>query len=102
MPSETIKKEKKGTTKPIKTDSSKNMSPAPDTTPKGNSCNKMKDKILFITGADSGIGKACALLFAKEGADVAVVYLNEHEDANDTKRKIEEYGRKCLLIPGDL
>ena len=102
MPSETIKKEKKGTTKPIKTDSSKKMDPAPDTTPKGNSCNKMKDKILFITGADSGIGKACALLFAKEGADVAIVYLNEHDDANDTKKKVESYGRKCLLISGDL
>ena len=102
MPSETIKKAKKGTKKPIQTDSSKNMSPTPDTTPKENSCNKMKDKILFITGADSGIGKACALLFAKEGADVAIVYLNEHDDANDTKKKIEGYGRKCLLIPGDL
>jgi len=102
MPSETVKKEKKGTTEPVKTDSSKKMNPAPETTPKGNSCNKMKDKILFITGADSGIGKACALLFAKEGADVAIVYLNEDDDANDTKKKVEGYGQKCLLIRGDL
>jgi NAD(P)-dependent dehydrogenase (short-subunit alcohol dehydrogenase family) len=79
----------------------KDMEHKPDTKPR-NQSQKMKDKILFITGADSGIGKAVALLFAQEGADVAIVYLNEHEDANDTKQKIEEYGRKCLLIPGDL
>jgi NAD(P)-dependent dehydrogenase (short-subunit alcohol dehydrogenase family) len=102
MPSETVQKEKKGTNEPIKTDSSKKMDPAPDTTPKGASCNKMKDKILFITGADSGIGKACALLFAKEGADVAFVYLDEDDDANDTKKKVEAYGRKCLTLRGDL
>jgi NAD(P)-dependent dehydrogenase (short-subunit alcohol dehydrogenase family) len=79
----------------------KEMEPKPDTEP-AKQTSKMENKILFITGADSGIGKACALLFAKEGADVAIVYLNEHEDANDTKKKIEEYGRKCLLIPGDI
>lgn len=77
------------------------MERKPDTNPR-NQSQKMKDKILFITGADSGIGKAVALLFAQEGADVAVVYLNEHEDANDTREKIEEFGRKCLLIPGDI
>ncbi|HET9824098.1 MAG TPA: SDR family oxidoreductase [Chitinophagaceae bacterium] len=64
---------------------------------------KLKNKIAFITGGDSGIGKAVAILFAKEGADVAISYLNEHEDAKDTKRVIEErYGRQCLLIPGDV
>jgi NAD(P)-dependent dehydrogenase (short-subunit alcohol dehydrogenase family) len=68
---------------------------------KGN--NKLKDKIALITGGDSGIGKAVAILFAKEGADIAIAYLNEHKDAKDTKRIIEEeYGRKCLLLPGDL
>ncbi len=102
MKSTTSKQEGEATKTKIKTGLSKKMSSVPDTTPKGPSCEKMKNKVLFITGADSGIGKACALLFAKEGADVAIVYLDEHEDANDTKKKIEEYGRKCLLIAGDL
>lgn len=98
----TSKKGEKATNEKIKTGSSENMSSVPDATPKESKGKKMENKILFITGADSGIGKACALLFAKEGADVAIVYLDEDEDANDTKKKVESYGRKCLLIPGDL
>jgi len=94
--------EEKATKANIKTDSSKNMSSVPDTSPKGPKGTKMENKILFITGADSGIGKACALLFAYQGADVAIVYLDEDEDANDAKKKIESYGRKCLLLKGDL
>jgi NAD(P)-dependent dehydrogenase (short-subunit alcohol dehydrogenase family) len=94
--------EEKATKAKIKTDSSKNMSSVPDTSPKGPKGTKMENKILFITGADSGIGKACALLFAYQGADVAIVYLDEDEDANDAKKKIESYGRKCLLLKGDL
>lgn len=71
--------------------------------PEQQSSYKLKDKIAFITGGDSGIGKAVALLFAKEGADVAVVYLSETEDANKTKEQIEqEYKRNCLLIRGDI
>src|SRR3954462_861709 len=59
---------------------------------------KLAGKVAFITGGDSGIGKAVAILFAKEGADVVIVYLNEHEDANKTKAIVEnEYGRTCLL-----
>ena len=65
--------------------------------------NKLKGKIALITGADSGIGKAVAVLFAKEGADIAIAYLNEHKDARDTAAIIKKnYNRKCLLIPGDL
>ena len=63
---------------------------------------KLKDKVAIITGGDSGIGRAVAYLFAKEGADIVISYLCEHEDANETKRNIECLGRKCLLIPGDL
>ncbi|WP_213818735.1 SDR family oxidoreductase [Garciella nitratireducens] len=63
---------------------------------------KLKGKIALITGGDSGIGAAVAIAFAKEGADVAISYLEEHEDANRTKRRIEEIGQCCLLLPGDL
>ena len=63
---------------------------------------KLKGKVALITGGDSGIGRAVAILFAKEGADVAVSYLNEHSDAEETKRLVEKEGRKCTLIAGDL
>jgi NAD(P)-dependent dehydrogenase (short-subunit alcohol dehydrogenase family) len=63
---------------------------------------KLLNKIALITGGDSGIGKAVAILFAKEGADVAIAYLNEEDDAKDTRKQVEGYGRKCLLIAGDL
>ncbi|HXS38145.1 MAG TPA: SDR family oxidoreductase [Flavipsychrobacter sp.] len=63
---------------------------------------KLKDKIAIITGGDSGIGRAVAILFAREGADIAIVYLNEHKDAEDTKKMVEKEGRRCLLIPGDV
>jgi len=56
----------------------------------------------IVTGGDSGIGRAVAILFAREGADVAIVYLNEHEDAEETKRCVEAEGKRCVLIPGDV
>lgn len=65
--------------------------------------NKLKGKIALISGGDSGIGRAVAVLFAKEGADIAIAYLNEHKDARDTAAVIKQnYGRQCLLLPGDL
>jgi len=63
---------------------------------------KLRDKVALITGGDSGIGRAVAVLFAKEGADIAVVYFNEHRDARETKRLVEAEGRKCLLLAGDV
>jgi NAD(P)-dependent dehydrogenase (short-subunit alcohol dehydrogenase family) len=63
---------------------------------------KLQDRVALITGADSGIGRSVAVLFAREGADVAVVYLSEHSDAEETKRAVEAEGRKCLLIAGDV
>jgi NAD(P)-dependent dehydrogenase (short-subunit alcohol dehydrogenase family) len=63
---------------------------------------KLQDMAAIITGADSGIGRAVAILFAREGADVAVVYLSEHRDAEKTKELVEKEGRSCILIPGDV
>ncbi|MCD2519591.1 glucose 1-dehydrogenase [Massilia sp. G4R7] len=63
---------------------------------------KLTDKATIITGADSGIGRAVALAFAREGADVLIAYLNEHEDAEETRRLVEEAGRKAVLVPGDI
>jgi NAD(P)-dependent dehydrogenase (short-subunit alcohol dehydrogenase family) len=63
---------------------------------------KLQDKVAIITGGDSGIGRAVAIAFAKEGADIAVVYLEEDKDANETRRLVEEEGHKCLLLRGDV
>jgi hypothetical protein len=63
---------------------------------------KLLDKVALVTGGDSGIGRAVAVLFAREGADVAVCYLNEHKDAEETKRAVENEGRACILISGDV
>lgn len=63
---------------------------------------KLQGKAAIVTGADSGIGRSVAVYFAKEGADVAVLYLNEQQDAQETKRLVEQEGRQCLLIAGDV
>lgn len=63
---------------------------------------KLQGKAAIVTGGDSGIGRAVAVAFAKEGADVAIVYLSEHEDAKEAQQAIEKYQRRCLLLPGDV
>lgn len=63
---------------------------------------KLDDMVALITGGDSGVGRAVAIAFAKEGADVAIVYLNEHDDARATKERIEEIGRRCITLAGDV
>jgi NAD(P)-dependent dehydrogenase (short-subunit alcohol dehydrogenase family) len=63
---------------------------------------KLQDKKVVITGGDSGIGRAVAIAFAREGADLLISYLNEDEDAQETKRWVEEAGRKAVLVPGDI
>jgi NAD(P)-dependent dehydrogenase (short-subunit alcohol dehydrogenase family) len=79
------------------------MNPEPEVIRKNyRGSEKLNGKVALITGGDSGIGRSVALHFAREGADVAIVYLNEDKDAQDTKAMVEKEGRKCLLIPGDV
>lgn len=63
---------------------------------------KLEDKVAIVTGGDSGIGRAAAVHFAREGADIAVIYLEEHEDAQRTEEMVEDEGRECLLLDGDV
>ena len=79
------------------------MRPRPKASdPKYKACGKLEGKVALITGGDSGIGRAVAIVFAKEGADVACLYLNEHDDAKETKRLVEAEGRRCITIAGDI
>lgn len=79
------------------------MRPAPDHGEKSYRGNgRLEGKVALITGADSGIGKAVAIAFAREGANILISYLNEDEDAQDTAKWVEEAGRKAVLVPGDI
>src|SRR5690606_18556054 len=79
------------------------MTPKPQAEkPSHRGSGKLDGKAALITGGDSGIGRAVAIAFAKEGADLAVLYLNEHEDAKETRRLVEEHGGRCITIAGDI
>jgi NAD(P)-dependent dehydrogenase (short-subunit alcohol dehydrogenase family) len=79
------------------------MNPMPRSTDfKYKGADKLINKVALITGGDSGIGRAVAIFFAKEGADSAIVYLDEHEDAQETVRLVEQEGRRCIAIAGDI
>src|SRR5437764_863466 len=78
------------------------LEPKPDWEPRYRGSDRLKDKVALITGADSGIGRAVAALFAREGANVAIVYLCEHDDAAKTKQIVEQEGRKAISIAGDI
>jgi len=79
------------------------MSPPPQyLAPNYKGCNKLLNKVALITGGDSGIGRSVAILFAREGADVCIVYLDEDKDAKITQRHVEDEGRKCICIRGDV
>lgn len=78
------------------------LQPKPEWDPRYPGSDRLKDKVAIVTGADSGIGRAVAALYAREGADVAIFYLCEHEDAEQTKEIVEGEGRRAILVPGDL
>jgi NAD(P)-dependent dehydrogenase (short-subunit alcohol dehydrogenase family) len=78
------------------------LKPQPDAEPIEQHKKKLEGKVAIITGGDSGIGRATAILFASEGANVVIPYLNEVEDAKDTKKEVEAYGVQCKLMKGDL
>jgi NAD(P)-dependent dehydrogenase (short-subunit alcohol dehydrogenase family) len=78
------------------------MTPRPDYTPKFPGVGKLKGKVALITGGDSGIGRAVAVAMAREGANIAIVYLDEHKDANDTRELVKNEGSDAILLAGDV
>ena len=108
MTNDTEKDEKKGNDipkqhQPRQPGLQTEMHPQPDSSmAEYHGSGKLESKVAIITGGDSGIGRSVAVAFAKEGADIAIAYLEEHEDARHTKEEIEKCGRKCILVAGDV
>jgi NAD(P)-dependent dehydrogenase (short-subunit alcohol dehydrogenase family) len=102
------KKEEKKTTKPPQTQDQQpgieaEMKPRPIASdPEHRGSGKLDGKVALITGGDSGIGRAVAIAFAREGADIAILYLNEKQDADETCRMVEAEGRRCISVAGDI
>ncbi|MBL1077145.1 SDR family oxidoreductase [Nocardia sp. 2] len=83
--------------------SQQQMNPPPDCGEQSyRGSGRLTDKVALITGADSGIGRAVAIAYAREGADVVIAYLNEHDDAEEVRKLVQDAGRRALLVPGDL
>ena len=78
------------------------LHPKPEWRPRWPGSGRLKGKVAIVTGGDSGIGRAVAVLYAREGADVAIVYLNEHDDAAETAQAVRDEGRRCVTIAGDI
>src|ERR687894_1545329 len=78
------------------------MNPRPQFEPRFRGSGRLEGKVAIVTGGDSGIGRAVAVLFAREGADVAILYLDEHDDADETRSLVEGEGRRCVTIAGDV
>ena len=96
------KKKQRPTQRQSKPGQEKKLMPQPDSEPRDYTAGRLKNKVAFITGADSGIGKATAKLFAREGADIVIHYLSETNDAKETQAAVEAHGSRALLIKGDL
>lgn len=78
------------------------MNPRPEYRGEDKAAGKLEGKVAIITGGDSGIGRSVAVLYAREGADVAILYLDQHQDAEETRTVVEQYGRRCLTFAGDV
>jgi NAD(P)-dependent dehydrogenase (short-subunit alcohol dehydrogenase family) len=102
MKKQTKQVQRKPQTQNIQPGIESKMNPAPEYHSLSASGGRLNEKVAIITGGDSGIGRAVVVAFAKEGADIVISYLNEHDDAKTTKKEVEKLGKKCYLVSGDI